>query len=132
MFCMSDDMTLLSSFERNGFTKFSQRVKQNFKGYQLREDLTFEASPETKTLNYDEYINLLKSKASLIKEEDYQWIFEGQAKLLDASQKTPKLTYATYPRSGNSFFRKYFESITGLSTGNDIECRYMVNLALQM
>jgi len=60
-------------------------VKQNFKGYQLREDLTFEASPETKTLNYDEYINLLKSKASLIKEEDYQWIFEGQAKLLDAS-----------------------------------------------
>jgi hypothetical protein len=33
MFYMSDDMTLLSSFERNGFTKFSERLKRNFKGY---------------------------------------------------------------------------------------------------
>lgn len=54
------------------------------------------------------------------------------AKFLDQQESCPKLTYATYPRSGNSFFRKYFESITGLTTGNDIECKYLVNLALQM
>lgn len=82
-------------------------------------------------MKFTDYINLLKSRElSLLK--DNAWIFEGLSKFLDMSESFPKLTYATYPRSGNSFFRKYFETITGLTTGNDIECKYMVNLALQL
>lgn len=74
---------------------------------------------------------MLKSKDTS-KLEEHEWIFEGAAKFLDGKEAVAKLTYATYPRSGNSFFRKYFESITGITTGNDIECKYLVNLALQM
>ncbi|CDW77353.1 fbox domain containing protein [Stylonychia lemnae] len=133
LFYMSEDMNLLSSHKiNNKFLKYSEKVSDNFKGYQLKYDLTFEASPETKTLKFTDYVKLLKKKTDEVSEEDYKWIFEGAAKFLDSSEIVPKLTYATYPRSGNSFFRKYFETITGISTGNDIECRYMVNLALQM
>ena len=57
-------------------------------------------------------------------------IFSGEAKFFDKKEKIPKFTYATYPRSGNSFFRKYFETISGMSTGNDIESKYLVNLTL--
>jgi hypothetical protein len=43
LFYMSEDMTLLSTIQFKGFLKFSEKIKQNFKGYQLKEDLTFEA-----------------------------------------------------------------------------------------
>lgn len=32
-----------------------------------------------------------------------------------------KTCYMTYPRSGNTFLRKYLELITGITTGSEIE-----------
>ena len=40
------------------------------------------------------------------------------------------VTYASYPRSGNTFLRKYFESITGLATGSDMVMKFTLNIAL--
>lgn len=39
--------------------------------------------------------------------------------------------YATYPRSGNSLMRKYFETVTGIATGSDMVMKHGPNVALQ-
>ena len=41
------------------------------------------------------------------------------------------VVYATYPRSGNSLMRKYFENVTGTATGSDMVVRHASNVALQ-
>ena len=43
-------------------------------------------------------------------------------RLLDgASTQGDRTSYMTYPRSGNTFLRKYLELITGVGTGSDIK-----------
>ena len=39
--------------------------------------------------------------------------------------------YATYPRSGNSLMRKFFETVTGVATGSDQVMKHGPNVALQ-
>ncbi len=129
---MNKDMTQLSlSPITQDFKLYREKIEDYFQGYLINEKMTFEAQRDTPKVNFTQYIELLKSK-DLHSLQDNEWIFQGLSKFLDMSETVPKLTYATYPRSGNSFFRKYFETITGLSTGNDIECKYLVNLALQL
>ncbi len=48
---------------------------------------------------------------------DDQKLFKGQCLFL--KKETFKVTYTSYPRSGNTFLRKYFETITGVATGSD-------------
>ena len=42
-----------------------------------------------------------------------------------------KVLFATYPRSGNSMMRKYFENISGLVTGTDNDVNHPPVIALQ-
>ena len=42
-----------------------------------------------------------------------------------------RVVYATYPRSGNSLMRKYFENVTGTATGSDMVLKHSSNVALQ-
>ena len=48
----------------------------------------------------------------------------------DASDLS-SIVYVTYPRSGNSLMRKYFENVTGLATGSDMVLKHQPNVALQ-
>jgi hypothetical protein len=47
------------------------------------------------------------------------------------NEETFKVTYTSYPRSGNTFLRKYFETITGIATGSDQVMKFNLNIALQ-
>jgi len=40
------------------------------------------------------------------------------------------VAYATYPRCGNSFLRKYLQNITGIATGSDMSLEFNVDLQL--
>ena len=42
-----------------------------------------------------------------------------------------RVVYATYPRSGNSLMRKYFENVTGTASGSDMVVKHSANVALQ-
>ena len=39
--------------------------------------------------------------------------------------------YASYPRSGNTMMRKWFENITGVATGSNLSLVHGLNIALQ-
>ena len=49
------------------------------------------------------------------------WIFDGNFRFLDQSP-LPKgrVGFTSYPRSGNSFLRRYIEQITGVTTGSTV------------
>lgn len=41
------------------------------------------------------------------------------------------ISYTSYPRSGNTFLRKYLENITGIATGSDQLMKFTLNVSLQ-
>jgi len=47
-------------------------------------------------------------------------MFKGGFRFLDGSpNKSNKIAFASFPRSGNTFLRKYTEMLTGVQTGAD-------------
>lgn len=85
----------------------------------IDEKMAIKALPDTRTVNFEEYISLLKSK-DMAQLDKNRWIFEGAPKFLDGSSDVKKICYSSHPRSGNTFLRKFFESVSGISTGSDI------------
>jgi len=53
-----------------------------------------------------------------------RWMFEGPSKFMDGkSIAGNKCGFFSFPRSGNTFLRKYLESLTGVITGSDLSKR---------
>lgn len=51
----------------------------------------------------------------------YKNVYLRQTRFLDGTElKKNKVCYQSYPRSGNTFLRKYLELITGIATGSDM------------
>jgi hypothetical protein len=81
------------------------------------------AKPETSVVNFDMLISILKSKDRQMWEQA-KWIFKGSENkepiFLDGAPiKSNKIAFASFPRSGNTFLRKYFELLSGIQTGAD-------------
>ena len=68
------------------------------------------AKPSTRTLNFSKLIEILKSKdENLLKEN--AWMFDGEFRFLDGGKipEGQKIAFNTWPRSGNTFLRRYLE-----------------------
>ena len=51
---------------------------------------------------------------------EHAWQFDDETRFLDGEAIVGnKVAFSSWPRSGNSFLRKYFELLTGLATGAD-------------
>jgi hypothetical protein len=75
--------------------------------------------PTTKVVNLKELIKVLKSKDEGLFRNAH-WIYENENRFLDGEPNTSnKVAFASFPRSGNTFLRKYFEMLTGIQTGAD-------------
>ena len=114
-----------------GFETFSQRFKRLFPGYYLDSSMHIRAEPATKTLNLKELMRLFLSKDEQLWQQS-KWIFENERKYLDgAPNKANKVGFQSFPRSGNTFLRKYFELLTGVETGADNTLNVNIHLQLQ-
>jgi hypothetical protein len=77
------------------------------------------AGPKCPVVDFEELKSMFLSKDP---EElrKLNWIFENEPKFLDGTAfKGDKVAFASFPRSGNTFMRKYFELCTGIQTGAD-------------
>lgn len=88
--------------------------------------------PNTPTVDFNYLKELLLSK-DLTRSSELDWVakdfrFLNGKNVLNESGDHVALM--TFPRSGNSFLRRYLELITGIYTGSDIDVRY--SAALQM
>ena len=89
------------------------------------------SSPGTKTINLQHLIELLKSRDEALWIE-YAWQFDGETRFLDGQPNIGnKVAFASWPRSGNSFLRRYLELMTGIVTGSDNTLHTNVILQLQ-
>lgn len=58
-------------------------------------------------------------------------MFDGHFRYLDgAANKSNKVAFCSFPRSGNTFLRRYLELLTGIQTGSD--CTLHLSVTLQM
>jgi hypothetical protein len=76
-------------------------------------------------------MTMLKSKDA-VEFENSKWIFEATEKnrfmFCDGEKLPTKIAFNTYPRSGNSFLRKYMEQLTGISTGATVQLHTSTSL----
>ena len=88
------------------------------------------ARPGTTVLSQKTLTHLFRSKDVELWEKA-QWMFEGEVKFLDGEEnRSNKIAFSSFPRSGNTFMRKYCELLTGVQTGADNTPH--VNVILQM
>jgi hypothetical protein len=70
-------------------------------------------------IDRDELLTILVSKDI----EKYNQVYEkklfGAVSRFISNEVTNQIAYTSYPRSGNTFLRKYLENITGVATGSD-------------
>ncbi len=117
------------SEERKTFEKFSERFLRIYPGYMLDVNMRIRAKPETPVINLKMLMDLLKSKDENLWTR-CKWMFDPKNfRFLDgAPNKSQKVAFCSFPRSGNTFLRKYFELLTGIQTGGDNTLH--VNVAL--
>ena len=101
-----------------------------FPGYKLdSENIVMNVSD--KTIDLEEHIEFLSSNnvdlyRQILKEGT---LFGTQARFLSGKPQAA-ISYTSYPRSGNTFLRKYLENITGIATGSDQLMKFSLNVEL--
>lgn len=84
----------------------------------------------TPVLNLNDLVTLFRSKDEKLWNQS-QWMFESETQFLDGQiNSNNKVAFASFPRSGNTFLRKYCELLTGVQTGAD--CTLHFNVMLQL
>ena len=115
--------------ERKAFEKFSEKFQRLYPtGYMLDKSQHIVASPQTPTINLAQLTGLFISSDENLWERS-KWMFDGHFRFLDGQPiKSNKIAFCSFPRSGNTFLRKYLEMLTGIATGADLSLH--VNMIL--
>ena len=101
-----------------------------FPGYVLAKDGKIRAG-SAQAVDLDFLFELLRSKDLDRYEEVKERYFTGcPAYTTGTAREQLAIVYATWPRSGNSLMRKYFENVTGTVTGSDMVLKHNPNVAL--
>ena len=112
------------------YRTYSETIALKYPGYEL--DRSGRLMNKTDlVVRMDELLQLLRSKDIFRYESQKHLFFGEQARFTTGnSDEQMRVVYATYPRSGNSLMRKYFENVTGTATGSDMVIKHSPNLAL--
>ena len=107
---------------------FSESIATKYPGYIMDKKYRIQNKDDVE-VDLNRFKDLLLSKNI----DDYfsnkDKYFGKQTRFLNR-EPIHNITYASYPRSGNSFLRKYFENITGLATGSDMVLKFNLNVTL--
>lgn len=115
--------------KQEGFMNYSQIFKEKCQGYRCLPDGTLEPTT-ARTVNLKQLFAVFKSKDEKVFEEN-QWMFDGQYRFLDKeSIDGQHVNFTSYPRSGNSFLRRYLESVTGICTGSTMSIHQSTSLQI--
>lgn len=113
------------------YRTFAENLAEKYPGYAINEHSLI-VNKSDLTINLDQLVSLLKSKDLNAYHQHKDQFFGPQSRFLSGSgPEQMSIIYATYPRSGNSLMRKYFENITGVATGSDMVMKHSPNVALQ-
>ena len=107
---------------------FSDRFERMYAHkFVLNERLAFRPGPDTPVLNF-KYVKELLLSTDLSRNAELDWIKDGSFRFLDAEDMTGnQVAFSSYPRTGNSFMRRFLEQITGIYTGSDMRVELTKN-----
>ena len=115
----------------DGYLLWSENITKRYPGYMLTQEGTILPTTEI-TVNLDDLLALLRSKEIEKYERERDTFFGKTSRYTTGNSKEQMaVLYSTFPRSGNSMMRKYYENVTGIVTGTDLGTTHMPNLALQ-
>lgn len=97
---------------------FSEGIKHKFPGYQLDSNYLVENISDS-YLDKDQLITVLLSKDLEAYERFHKKELFSSVSRFISNEVGHQISYTSYPRSGNTFLRKYLENITGVATGSD-------------
>ena len=105
---------------KKDFETYSQRFRRLFPGYKLDSTMHIRPKTETPRINLNTLVALFKSRDAALWERS-KWLFEAKnGVFLDGEPiRSNKIAFCSFPRSGNTFLRKYFLLLTGIPTGSD-------------
>ena len=131
-FYVDNDFAKYSLVKLDGYETFSETLKRKSPGYKLDTKTLYIVPDTDHRVNLDEFFALMRSKDIAAYERDKDKFFgpSGRFTTENAIEQMSVL-YATFPRSGNSMMRKYFENVCGLATGSDLQLKHGLNTALQ-
>ena len=131
---MNKDMTLFASHRANDeYQTYVEKVNAIYPGHELdTADFTIVPHKDAKRVKFSDYISYLKSSDDQLIENPLNWVFEGASHYLDASESVPRIGFITYPRSGNTFFRNFFEKITNVVDGQYFKNEVLASISLQL
>jgi hypothetical protein len=108
-----------------GYYTFSENLEKKYPGFRLNDTTGFIESGSMPEINLDVLFALLRSRDLSQYEKVRHRFFTGQALFTSGTSiEQPSVAYLTYPRSGNSLMRKYFENLTGVATGSDMVMKF--------
>jgi len=125
-----------SFFARLDFNKFCQRkLSDDFvnaaeslvlfhKGNEVCRSTGLIKSEGFAKVSYSDHVRALLARSAPVEELPSPAFFDGQP-------MNNKIAYASFPRSGNTFFRKYLEQIGGIFTGSDGDLNFTLHYCLQ-
>ena len=117
----TDETAVCYSLKRHeGFMLYSEMFRKRYGNeYMTGRDGTCVPTTARK-INFKNLIDMLKSKDEAVFTKN-KWVYDGDFKFCDGEKLGSKIAFNTYPRSGNSFLRKYLEQLTGISTGATVQ-----------
>jgi len=118
-FTLNPEMQHKEGVNETGFELHSDRFTRMFPGYYLTDKGLMEPKEGTPTVNFDNLREVLLSK-DLSRGAELEWA-NNETRFLDRTVDMDgnRISFCSFPRSGNSMLRKYLESITGIDTGSD-------------
>ena len=116
---------------KDEFFRYTEGIEHKFPGYTLDSE-NIVKNVSDKVIDIEEHMEFLTSRneSDLSKYEQTKANLFAHARFL-SGKPAKAITYTSYPRSGNSFLRKYFENITGIATGSDQFMKFTLNTSLQ-
>ena len=121
----------MSLVKIEGYMIYSDWIAKRYPGY-LLDKTTNQIVPSTDhRVHLDEFFALMRSTDIARYEKEKDKFFGPSGRFTTGnSVEQMSVLYATFPRSGSSMMRKYFENISGIATGSDLNLKFSLNVAL--
>ena len=104
--------------KREGFHSYSEIFANKFSGGYSCDSMGRVIAKSARCINLEHMKQVLISKDQGVLEAN-QWMFDGEFRFLDGTSiANDKVGFSSFPRSGNSFLRRYVEQLTGVTTGS--------------
>ena len=115
--------------KKEGYYSYTELFQMKHKGGYTCDQLGRVVGAGARTINLNTLRNILISTDESLSQQN-EWIWDGEFRFLDGAPIEKRVGFTSYPRSGNSFLRRYLEQLTGVTSGSVIHMHSATSLQI--